>query len=164
MSASRVFIIMGVSGSGKTTVGRLLAQTLGLPFFDADDFHSPENVAKMQGGTPLTDDDRQSWLTRLAASIQQWSRGPGAVLACSALKEKYRQQLSAATTESISWTLLDGPPELVRQRLEQRQNHYMSPALLNSQFATLERPAYALCLPIDAAPDYLVSQIVAHFK
>ncbi|UOQ54734.1 gluconokinase [Hymenobacter cellulosivorans] len=164
MSASQVFIIMGVSGSGKTTVGRLLAQTLELPFFDADDFHSPENIAKMQGGTPLTDDDRQGWLARLASSIEGWSQGPGAVLACSALKEKYRQQLSAADSQPIAWTLLDGPPELVRRRLEGRQGHYMNPALLDSQFATLERPAYALCLPIDAAPEYLVNRIVAHFN
>ncbi|TGE27199.1 gluconokinase [Hymenobacter metallicola] len=164
MHSSPVFVIMGVSGSGKTTVGRLLADHLGRPFFDADDFHSPANVAKMRAGTPLTDDDRRGWLESLAAGIREWSQTTGAVLACSALKEKYRQQLGAAATASqpLQWVFLDGSEALVRQRLQQRQGHYMNPALLASQFATLERPAYGLHLPIDAAPAALVSQILAH--
>jgi 6-phosphogluconate dehydrogenase len=161
MQFNQVFVIMGVSGSGKTTVGRLLAQRLHLPFYDADDFHSPANIAKMRGGTPLTDEDRQGWLTRLAAGIRQWSQAEGAVLACSALKEMYRQQLNAAAPRPIAWTFLDGPEELVRERLQGRQGHYMNPALLASQFAALERPAYGLHLPIDAPPDYLVSQILS---
>lgn len=151
---------MGVSGSGKSTVGALLAQELRLPFHDADDFHSPANVAKMSRNIPLTDDDRRGWLTALAASIREWTQQGGAVLACSALKESYRQQLMAAGP--ISWVFLDGSEELVRQRLTNREGHYMGSALLGSQFATLERPAYGLRLPIDDTPPNLVRRALAY--
>lgn len=162
MSINQVIIVMGVSGSGKSTVGSLLARQLRVPFHDADDFHSPANIAKMAGGTPLTDEDRQEWLAALAAGIREWSQTGGAVLACSALKESYRQQLMAGGP--VTWVFLDGTEELVRQRLTNREGHYMGSALLSSQFAALERPAYGLRLPIEDTPPDLVSQIVAYLE
>ncbi|TGE08850.1 gluconokinase [Hymenobacter fodinae] len=154
---------MGVSGSGKTTVGQLLAERLGLPFHDADDFHSAANIAKMRGGTPLTDDDRKEWLNQLAASIREWSHTAGAVLACSALKEKYRQQFNEAATHPIQWVFLDGSEELLSERLRARKGHYMTQQLLASQLSTLEPPTYGLRLPLapELTPHDLVNQIVA---
>lgn len=162
MPLHQVIIVMGVSGSGKSTVGSLLAQQLDVPFHDADDFHSPANIAKMRAGTPLTDEDRKGWLAALAASIHQWSQSGGAVLACSALKESYRQQLMAEAP--VAWVFLDGSEELVRQRLTNREGHYMGSSLLASQFATLERPAYGLHLPINDTPQSLVSRAAAYLR
>jgi gluconokinase len=162
LSTNQVIIVMGVSGSGKSTVGFLLAQALGVPFYDADDFHSPANIAKMSSGVPLTDDDRQGWLAALSAGIREWSQQKGAVLACSALKESYRQQLMAGAR--VRWVFLDGTEELVRQRLTTREGHYMGSALLGSQFAALERPAYGLRLPIDDTPPNLVQQALTYLQ
>lgn len=162
MAIAQVIIVMGVSGSGKSTVGSLLAQQLQVPFHDADDFHSPANIAKMAGGTPLTDEDRKGWLEALSAGIREWSQNGGAVLACSALKESYRQQLMAGGP--VTWVFLDGTEELVRQRLTNRESHYMGSALLSSQFEALERPAYGLRLPIDNTPPDLVGRIVAYLE
>ncbi|WP_219601074.1 gluconokinase [Hymenobacter sp. DG01] len=162
MSIAQVIIVMGVSGSGKSTVGSLLARRLQVPFHDADDFHSPANIAKMAGGTPLTDEDRKGWLKALSAGIREWSQSGGAVLACSALKESYRQQLMAGGP--VTWVFLDGSEELVRQRLTNREGHYMGSALLSSQFAALEKPTYGLRLPIDDTPSDLVNQIVAYLE
>ncbi|GAC1588378.1 MAG: hypothetical protein NVS3B25_05010 [Hymenobacter sp.] len=127
---------MGVSGCGKTTVGRRLARVLSLPFYDADDFHSAANVAKMRAGTPLTDEDRRDWLAALAAGLRRWETG-GAVLACSALKETYRATLQAAARARLQWVFLDGDPALIAARLRARTGHYMGATLLDSQFAAL---------------------------
>ena len=154
-----VCIIMGVSGCGKTTVGQGLAPRLGLPFYDADDFHSAANIAKMSHGTPLTDNDRRDWLATLATKLSQWAAG-GAILACSALKESYRTTLQRGTDNPIHWVLLEGSRELLLARLSGRQGHYMHPDMLASQLATLERPAYALQLSITATPEALVQQII----
>jgi carbohydrate kinase (thermoresistant glucokinase family) len=163
MQDNTVYVVMGVSGSGKTTVGRLLAERLSLPFHDADDFHSAANIAKMRGGTPLTDEDRREWLAELAAGVRQWSKTGGAVLACSALKEKYRQQFNEAATHPIRWVFLDGSEELLSERLRARKGHYMTQQMLASQLATLERPTYGLRLPLSQqlSPADLVAQIVA---
>ncbi|UOQ64570.1 gluconokinase [Hymenobacter volaticus] len=159
--ASNVFIVMGVSGSGKTTIGRLLAKQLGLPFHDADDFHSPANIAKMSNGIPLTDADRQGWLADLAAGIGEWEKAGGAVLACSALKETYRQTLQAGAQLPLRWAFLDGSRELLQSRLLGRKNHYMSASLLDSQLATLEKPTYALQLPLAGQqPQDIVNKII----
>jgi gluconokinase len=161
-TAGTVTIVMGVSGSGKTTVGKQLAVRLGVPFYDGDDFHSAANVAKMASGTPLTDADRHDWLATLATNIAQWEAAGGAVLACSALKETYRQTLQHLAPQPLQWVFLDGSRELLHSRLQQRHGHYMGAGLLDSQLATLEKPTYGLCLSIENTPDQLVDQVMAH--
>ena len=152
---------MGVSGSGKTTVGELLAQHLNLPFYDGDDFHSPANIAKMAAGHPLTDADRHEWLASLATHLGEWEQASGAVLACSALKESYRQTLQAGAHEHLRWVFLDGSYELLESRLEHREGHYMKASMLDSQLATLEKPTYGLrvALTNDETPEQLVARI-----
>lgn len=157
-----IIIVMGVSGSGKTTVGRQVAQALHLPFHDADDFHSAANVAKMRSGTPLTDEDRHDWLAALATGLRAWAPAGGAVLACSALKEQYRTVLQAAVPEPIRWVVLHGQKEVIAARLRARPGHYMGAGLLDSQFAAFENPAYGLHLPVSDSPEELVAQVLAH--
>ena len=149
---------MGVTGAGKTTVGRLLAENLGWPYFDADDFHSAENVEKMRRGIALDDSDRQPWLDSLRTLLrEQLTRGEPAVLACSALKESYRQKLKI--DERVKFIYLKGEFELIKRRLAMRQNHYMTTALLHSQFATLEEPADAFTINVSQPPDEIVAEI-----
>jgi len=155
-----IIIVMGVSGSGKTTVGELLAQHLGLPFYDGDDFHPAANVAKMAAGHPLTDEDRAGWLATLAADLQPWEAAGGAVLACSALKESYRQTLQAGASLPLTWVFLDTDPAVLRQRLEARKGHYMKASMLESQLETLEKPTYGLHITDDVPVETLVEQIV----
>lgn len=146
-----IVVLMGVTGCGKTTVGSLLAQDCGWAFYDADDFHPADNVAKMKRGSPLTDEDRWPWLDRLNALLQDSERqGKGLVLACSALKQVYRDRLARGCA-ALRFVLLDVDRELIRARLAARRGHYMNPALLDSQFAILERPQDALV--VDAAGD-----------
>jgi len=131
---------MGVSGSGKTTIGRLLAQDLGWPFYDGDDFHPQANIDKMRQGIPLTDDDRDAWLTALRQQIETFiDNRQSAVLACSALKQAYRERLRGDRPE-VRFIYLKGDYALIRQRLQGRQGHFMKADLLSSQFATLEEP------------------------
>lgn len=141
---TRFIIVMGVSGSGKTSVGKLLAEQLGWEFFDADDFHPPENVAKMANGIPLSDSDRAPWLALLNKSISASLKAnrPG-VLACSALKEWYRQQLMDGNA-GVQIVYLKGSYDLIWSRMEKRTNRYMKPHMLKSQFDTLEEPSDAL--------------------
>jgi gluconokinase len=142
-----ILVLMGVCGCGKTTVGEALAQAVGCRFLDADDFHPPENVAKMASGMPLTDDDRWPWLDRLAGEMSGiLARGKHAVLACSALKEAYRQRLKRAGDVRIVY--LKGDRATIEGRLASRQHKYMPPSLLPSQFAALEEPADALAVDI----------------
>jgi carbohydrate kinase (thermoresistant glucokinase family) len=155
-----VYVIMGVSGSGKTTVGTLLAKRLGLPFFDADDFHSDESKAKMRRSEPLTDEDRAPWLAALAAPIHEWNREGGAVLACSALRAVYRQTLGDGSA-SVTFVFLKGSRDTLLARMRGRQGHYMPAALLDSQLATLEEPADAITVSIDDSPDEQVDDILA---
>lgn len=147
---------MGVSGSGKSTVGALLATRLGCEFLDADEFHPPENVAKMAAGVPLTDADRAPWLARLNAELK---RRKGAVLACSALKESYRRTLAQGI--DCRFVHLRGPIELIRARMQTRRHRYMPAALLESQFATLEPPAGAIEVDIAEPPERCVERIRA---
>lgn len=138
---------MGVSGAGKSTIGRALSARLALPFLDADEFHPPENVAKMASGTPLTDADRAPWL----AALNRRLRGmPDAVLACSALKASYRQLLSHGLAD-CRFVHLSGSIEIIRERLAARQHRYMPASLLESQFATLEPPRGAIEVDISAS-------------
>lgn len=142
-----IIVLMGVCGCGKTTVGQALAASLGWPFHDADDFHPPANVTKMAAGTPLTDDDRAPWLTRLADELAAClARGGHAVLACSALKQAYRDRLAMAG--DVRFVHLAGDQATIEARLAVRQHRYMPATLLASQFATLEVPTDALAVDI----------------
>lgn len=162
MQRSPIYIVMGVSGSGKTTVGKLLAERLELPFHDADDFHPAANIEKMSNGIPLTDADRAGWLADMAAAITRWETSGGAVLACSALKEAYRQTLQKGARELIRWVFLDGSRELLSDRIEHRKGHYMAVNMLDSQLETLEKPAYGLRIELrkDQTPEQVTEQIV----
>jgi carbohydrate kinase (thermoresistant glucokinase family) len=155
-----VYIVMGVSGSGKTTVGELLAQNLGLPFYDADDFHPDENISKMKEGIPLSDEDRDGWLKTLAGQILKWEEAGGAVLACSALKEKYRKTLCSQLPEKIEWIFLKGSKELIKERILHRKAHFMNAGLLDSQFEILEEPKYGITVPIDRSAKVVVETIL----
>ncbi len=158
---TRFFVVMGVSGCGKTTVGRALASHLNCSFYDADDFHPPKNVAKMGSGAPLTDLDRAPWLASLAALIREHlENGETAVLACSALKKRYRDQLRV--NQQVWFIYLEGNFDLIWQRMQARQNHYMKAEILHSQFETLEPPddEEAFNIPIDQAVDDILAQII----
>jgi gluconokinase len=152
-----IVVVMGVSGSGKSTIGALLAARLGWKFFDADEYHPPANVEKMKAGIPLDDDDRAPWLSRLN-NILRSERN--AVLACSALKQAYRERLVAGLPESRI-VFLKGEKQLIQERLRQRQHKYMPASLLDSQFATLEPPADAIAVDIAQDPIACVEAIVA---
>lgn len=158
MDTAAVFVVMGVSGCGKTTIGKALAQKLGCPFYDGDDFHPPENVAKMASGIPLNDDDRHPWLARLHDLIAEHEgKGETAVLACSALKKKYRDQLRAGT-KNVRFIYLHGDFDIIWQRMQARANHYMKADMLQSQFDALEAPGSAEAMQVDISPN--VTQIV----
>lgn len=154
---------MGVSGSGKTTIGKLLAKKTGMNYFDADDFHPQNNIDKMKANEPLTDGDRFPWLTILANNMQHWIADNGFVLACSALKESYRQILSA-NLDSIQWIYLEGSLDLIQSRMESRINHFMKSNLLESQFEALETPKYGLHLSVEKSPEELVKSIISKLK
>jgi len=153
---------MGVAGSGKTTVGRQLATTLGWPYHEADDFHSAANKDKMGRGLPLDDTDRAPWLAALRAAMDEClSANRSAVFSCSALKESYRRVLMDGAP-NVSLVFLSGDRELLRTRLQQRAGHYMKPAMLDSQLAILEPPAGALVLDVRQSPAALVAEIRRH--
>ncbi len=154
-----IILVMGVSGSGKTTVGKLLADNLGWTFSDADAFHSPENVEKMQQGIPLSEADRTPWLQDLQSAIKYWlQENKNVVLACSALKDSYRQFL-VVDSNRIKLVYLKGPYQLIQQRLQTRQNHYMSDQLLDSQFNTLEEPLDTIYMDVAQPPQTIVQNI-----
>jgi len=157
-----IVVLMGVSGSGKTTIGTLLAQRTGTAFADADDYHPQANKQKMASGQPLNDEDRAPWLETLNGLLQQWhSSGKGGVLACSALKEKYRETLAKGLPRgTVKFVLLDGSKELISERLATRKHEFMNSALLDSQFATLEPPSDALRIVNDKPPEEIVDEIL----
>lgn len=158
-----VYVFMGVSGCGKTSVGKLMAKRLSLPFIDADDFHPASNIEKMRHHIPLNDEDRIPWLTAIAGKIHQENIGRGAVVACSALKEKYRELLRD-NVPAIRFIFLKGDRELIGRRLLQRSGHYMPPDLLDSQFADLEVPDESLVVSVDKSPPEIADEIIERLK
>ncbi|HSM63397.1 MAG TPA: gluconokinase, GntK/IdnK-type, partial [Gillisia sp.] len=159
-----IFIIAGVSGVGKTTIGKRLSEKLKLPFYDADDFHPPENVTKMAQGIPLQDEDRESWLQTLANNIQTWNSKSGAVLACSALKEKYRKKLLGDPEQAINWIFLNSDYQVILNRLSARKDHYFKPSLLQSQFEALEIPEYGLYIDVNKDEEQIIEEIMNKLK
>jgi gluconokinase len=157
-----IFLVMGVSGSGKSTIGKLFADSIGAPFYDGDDFHPASNVQKMAEGIPLTDDDRWPWLRAIRASIEaEIAAGKQAVYACSALKERYRHIL---LSQEVHLIYLQGSIDDIRHRMQQRSDHFMPVALLNSQFEALEEPQDAWNISILLPPSEIVAQLHAKLK
>ncbi|WP_066425370.1 gluconokinase [Anabaena sp. 4-3] len=153
-----IILIMGVSGAGKTTIAKLLADSLHWEFQDADNFHTPENIEKMSQGIPLKDSDRIPWLEEIGKAIAQWLReNKNVVLACSALKASYRQYL--VLDNNVKIVYLRGSYDTIQKRLQQRQNHFMTEKLLKSQFDTLEEPDNAICVDISQPPEVIVKTI-----
>lgn len=164
--SAKVLVFMGVSGCGKSTVGQNIAEKLGIRYAEGDDFHSEANVEKMRSGTPLNDDDREPWLTIMANTIAEWvETGEGGVLSCSALKRKYRDRLRGdyGLGGPIRFVYLSGSFELIEGRMKKREDHYMPPGLLTSQFATLEEPSpeeHAIYIDISSSPDVLATEVL----
>ncbi|MEQ5792779.1 gluconokinase [Muricauda sp. NFXS6] len=154
-----VIVVMGVSGSGKSSIGKLLSEKLSRPFYDGDDFHPKANVKKMSSGQPLNDEDRKEWLIALnKLAIEH--RHKGAVIACSALKKNYRSLLRAGMGDCMMFVYLEGSFELIKSRLDKRKNHFMTAQLLQSQFDTLEAPSKAITVSIDNTPAKMVREII----
>jgi gluconokinase len=160
----RFIVIMGVSGSGKTSVGKALAEHLRWDFYDADEFHPPENVVKMSNGIPLNDSDRVPWLAALHDLISASLKGNRlGVLACSALKEHYRQRLLEGN-DHVQLVYLKGNFDLIWSRMNVRKDHYMKPAMLQSQFEALEEPTKALIIDISGSVGDVVQEILDHME
>jgi len=154
-----IYLFIGVSGCGKTTLGKLFAECVRIPFYDADDFHPESNIRKMKNGIPLNDEDRAPWLRDLARHIILWNGSGGAVLACSALKESYRQILSANAGIPIKWVFIQADFETLEQRLVNRKGHFFNPLLLKSQLDTMEPPDYGVHLCAKDALDQQLEQL-----
>jgi gluconokinase len=159
-----LYVVMGVSGSGKSLIGASLARELGIDFVEGDEYHPAENVRRMASGVPLSDDDRAGWLRALAGRIREArDAGTGLVVTCSALKRSYRDVLRADANE-LRFVFLRGPRALIAERLARRRGHFMPASLLDSQFATLEEPSpdeEAWVCDIRESPDDLVAALVA---
>jgi gluconokinase len=154
-----IIVVMGVAGSGKTTVGTMLADVMKCPFLEGDALHSPDNIDKMSHGIPLTDADRAPWLSAIHARIVDASeRGQDLVVGCSALKQQYRNVLAEGVP--ITWVYLNGSLELIRSRVKHRPRHFMKADMLASQFAALEEPFDAVVADVSAPPGAIVQQIV----
>jgi carbohydrate kinase (thermoresistant glucokinase family) len=162
--AARVAVIMGVSGSGKTTIGRALARRLGWLFQEGDALHPPENVAKMKAGHPLDDEDRAPWLAAIAATIDAWrAQGDAGIITCSALKRRYRE-IVIGDRPDVRLVYLEGSRDLIGERVRARRGHFMPASLLDSQFTALEPPApdeHAITVAVDAPVAGSVAQIAA---
>ena len=159
-----VYVVMGVSGIGKTTIGEKLAEKLEIPFYDADDYHPEANVKKMSSGLALDDEDRKEWLEILAENIKNWSESEGAVLACSALKETYRASLSKELKDQVVFVYLHAEYDLVFKRIKARKGHYFKESLLKSQFDTLEEPKNAIKIDVDQEITEIVNEALEKIK
>jgi len=161
---SVTIVVMGVSGSGKTTVGKRLAEALGAEFIEGDDLHTDEARAKMASGRPLDDDDRWPWLDRIAAALNEARMRRGAVAACSALKRAYRDRLRSAVGASLRFVYLEATADQMRARVAGRKNHYMPASLVDSQFAALEPPDGeddVVAMAADADVDHAIARLIA---
>ena len=161
---SRLYVIMGVAGSGKTTIGAALARALATPFLEGDDLHPPANVQRMAQGIPLTDDDRRPWLLAIAQQLRDAHRaGLGLVVTFSALKRSYRDLLRSASGAALQFVYLTGDRDVIAERLAERRGHFMPGSLLDSQLATLEAPAadeHAWACDIRESPEAIVANLV----
>lgn len=159
------YIVMGVSGSGKSVIGAILARELGVEFVEGDTLHPPENVERMAAGIPLTDDDRRGWLLAIAARLREAKQaGVGLVVSCSALKRSYRDLLRSVAEAELQFVYLAGSRGLIAARLAQRRGHFMPPSLLDSQFAILEEPSpdeRSWVCDIRETPDTIIADLVA---
>ncbi|MGB3532764.1 MAG: gluconokinase [Microcoleaceae cyanobacterium] len=159
-----IILVIGVSGSGKTTVGEKLAEALQYEFQDADDFHPPQNIEKMRQNIPLNDRDRQPWLQALNNAIQKWiNLDKNVILACSALKTEYRKQL-LVDADNIRLIYLQGSFELIENRLKQRSDHYMKADLLQSQFEALEEPQTGIKIDIAQPIEEIIQKIITELE
>jgi gluconokinase len=161
-----LFVVMGVSGSGKSLIGALLAGALGIEFVEGDAYHSPENVARMSAGIPLTDEDREPWLAAIATRLDAARAGPGVVVSCSALKRRYRDLLRAGGAD-VQLVCLEGTRARLEQRLAGRRGHFMPSALLDNQLAILEPPSpdeHAWVCDIGEPPDVIVARLVSRSR
>lgn len=159
-----VYFVMGVSGTGKTTIGKALSQKLNIPFYDGDDYHTKSNIDKMSSGHPLNDTDRKDWL--LALNNLARSKPKGAVIACSALKEKYRSILKTAIQSRVKFVFLEASFDTVKTRLTSREHHFMPLHLLQSQFETLETPTTtdAITISVEEDIDTVLTQLFQQLK
>jgi gluconokinase len=158
-----IVVVMGVAGSGKTTIGIMLAEALGCPFLEGDALHPAANVEKMSRGIPLTDADRAPWLAAIREHIlAALQKGQCLVVACSALKQQYRDFLSRGS--HITWVYLKGTQELIASRIEHRRQHYMKPGMLPSQFADLEEPGDALVVDISPPPAVILQHLLPQLR
>jgi gluconokinase len=158
-----IVVVMGVAGSGKTTVGTMLADAMNCPFLEGDSLHSAANVEKMSHGVPLTDDDRAPWLAAIHARLlDSFTRGECLVVGCSALKHSYRALLADGIP--ITWIYLKGSAALIRSRLQHRSGHYMKADMLASQFEALEEPSDALIVDVSQPPAAIVEQILTELR
>lgn len=159
-----VFVLMGVSGSGKSTVGRRVADELALTFIEGDEFHPAQNIEKMSAGTPLTNADREPWIDALAVGINQRQPRRDTVVACSALSQFVRDRMRSAVTEPVDFILLSADPSIIEQRLSQRARHFMKSGMLGSQLAALEWPADAAVVDVSKPLDEVCADVVDHIR
>ncbi|WP_430907812.1 gluconokinase [Maribacter sp. 2-571] len=159
MNVNKILFVMGVSGSGKSTVGRALAEKLQIPFFDGDDYHPAANVTKMAKGIPLDDADRHGWLIALN-KLAMNHKMQGAVIACSALKKTYRKLLTDGMEHYSTFVFLEGSFETIEKRMKARKDHFMPTDLLRSQFDTLEPPLDAITVSISQPVESMVAQVM----
>lgn len=163
LNNKNILFVIGVSGTGKSTIAKLLSEELNLPFFDGDDFHSEANIEKMSNKIPLTDEDRYEWLVtlnKLAVNNQE----SGAVIVCSALKESYRKLLANKIEEKVVWISLESSFELLLERLKKRKGHFMPAELLRSQLDTFEPPSKGIKISIEPSPQEIVDQILREYQ
>lgn len=160
MSKHQVIYVIGVSGSGKSTIGKMLADQLAYDFFDADDFHPEINILKMSKGQALNDEDRKDWLTAINDCAIKNSEDNGTVVACSALKKKYRDTLSDGLEKAPVWVYLKGSYEVINDRMKKREDHFMPASLLKSQFDTMEVPRKSIRVNVEKDEEAIVFEII----